>query len=308
MSHEATCWAVKQRGLKPAAKVILWHLADRHNPDFGCFPSQARLADDAEVSRASLNTHLAELETRGLIRRVQTFDASTKRQKNTRYILGFEADFAQDDAVPCPDIGHGTDVEHTEKPCPNSGHGAVSNISTDPCPENAKSRVQNLDTNLVREPLSKPLSAREARRGVDDLFSDFWAGYPHRVEETAARRAWGKVASAENAEAIIAAAEAYADDDRVKRGFPKSPANWLLDRCWQDAPAAQPSTASAAPRQPIDLNALSDLWAPKVVERAEKGTAGPYVPSSAISAALARHMVSTGAVTPDQLRKAGIAA
>lgn len=299
MSHEATCWAVKQRGLKPAAKVILWHLADRHNPDFGCFPSQARLADDAEVSRASLNTHLAELEARGLIRRVQTFDAATKRQKNTRYILGFEADFAQDGASPCPELGHGTDAEQSEKPCPELGHGAVSNISTDPCPENAESRVQNLDTNLVKEPLSKPLNARGARRGVDDQFSDFWMAYPNRVEETAARRAWGKVAGAENAEAIIAAAEAYADDGRVKRGFPKLPANWLLDRCWENAPA--PKGGKAVAPAPVDLDALSAMWAPKIV-------AGAFVPSSAISAALARRMVSTGAVTPDQLRKAGIAA
>lgn len=137
---------------------------------------------------------------------------------------------------------------------------------------------------------------RAKRGGVDDLFSDFWEVYPHRVEETAAQRAWGKVASAENAKAIIAAAEAYADDDRVKRGFPKQPSNWLMDRCWQDAPAQQRSEVAS-----VDLGALSDLWAPKIA-------AGSFVPSSAISASLARHMVSTGAVTRDQLRKAGVSA
>jgi hypothetical protein len=47
MSHEATNWAIKQRGLKPTAKIVLWHLCDRFNPDYGCFPSQARLAHDA---------------------------------------------------------------------------------------------------------------------------------------------------------------------------------------------------------------------------------------------------------------------
>ncbi len=39
MSHRATNWAIQQRGLPPAAKLVLWHLCDRHNPDFGCFPS-----------------------------------------------------------------------------------------------------------------------------------------------------------------------------------------------------------------------------------------------------------------------------
>jgi hypothetical protein len=39
MSHEATNWAIQQRGLKPTTTIVLWHLCDRHNPDFGCFPS-----------------------------------------------------------------------------------------------------------------------------------------------------------------------------------------------------------------------------------------------------------------------------
>jgi len=43
MSHKATVWAIQQRGLKPATKIVLWFLCDRHNPDFGCFPTQARL-------------------------------------------------------------------------------------------------------------------------------------------------------------------------------------------------------------------------------------------------------------------------
>ena len=44
MSHEATNWAIKQRGLKPTTKIVLWHLCDRFNPDYGCFPSQDRLS------------------------------------------------------------------------------------------------------------------------------------------------------------------------------------------------------------------------------------------------------------------------
>ena len=35
MSHKATVWAIQQRGLKPATKIVLWFLCDRHNPDFG---------------------------------------------------------------------------------------------------------------------------------------------------------------------------------------------------------------------------------------------------------------------------------
>lgn len=137
MSHKATNWAIQQRGLMPATKLVLWHLCDRHNPDFGCFPSQDQLAADAEISRASLNVHLEKLETAGLIRRHRRVDEVTRKQKSTRYVLGFEDDFGGE---PCPDSGHGK----PQKPCPDFG----------------KSRVQNLDSNLVREPVTT--TAREA--------------------------------------------------------------------------------------------------------------------------------------------------
>ena len=67
MSHEATNWAIKQRGLKPTTKIVLWHLCDRFNPDYGCFPSQDRLAHDCEISRSTLNDHLGQLEAVGLL-------------------------------------------------------------------------------------------------------------------------------------------------------------------------------------------------------------------------------------------------
>lgn len=96
MSHAATNWAIQQRGLKPTTKIVLWHLCDRYNPDYGCFPSQARLAYDCEISRATLNRHLDALEERKLIRRVRMYDPETRQQRNTRYLLGFESGFEPD--------------------------------------------------------------------------------------------------------------------------------------------------------------------------------------------------------------------
>jgi DNA-binding transcriptional MocR family regulator len=128
MSHEATNWAIKQRGLKPTTKIVLWHLCDRFNPDYGCFPSQARLAHDCEVSRSTLNDHIGRLETAGLLRRAPRVDPVTKRQLPTRYILGFEPGFTPADAVP----------------------------------------VRKPDTNLVRKPLSKPVKEEEEDAAARD--------------------------------------------------------------------------------------------------------------------------------------------
>jgi hypothetical protein len=176
MSHRATNWAIQQRGLPPATKLVLWHLCDRHNPDYGCFPSQDQLAADVEISRASLNTHLDRLERAGLIQRERRLD-EIHRQKSTRYFLGFEDDFRggggggsgapKGPAEPCPIPGHGShntpcpDSGHGN-PCPDSGHG-----TPEPCPNLAESRVQILDTNLVIEPVITTPRDAHAREGAD---------------------------------------------------------------------------------------------------------------------------------------------
>ncbi|SLN76315.1 helix-turn-helix domain-containing protein [Roseisalinus antarcticus] len=203
MSHEATNWAIKQRGLKPTAKIVLWHLCDRFNPDYGCFPSQVRLAHDCEISRATLNRHLEGLEARGLIRRIRVIDPRTGQQRPTRYLLGCEPGFtprgpgqiecdstnpfeAGEAEPPCPDLRHGSTAEKAHsckdlssgtgpKPCLSSGHGSVSQFDANPCLKNSQSRVSNCDTNLVREPLREPVKEEEDAAARDSDFDRFFA-------------------------------------------------------------------------------------------------------------------------------------
>ena len=207
MSHAATLWAIQQRGLKPATKIVLWQLCDRFNPDYGCFPSQERLAHDCEISRATLNRHLDILEALGLIRRVRSVDPQTRQQRPTQYLLQFEQGFTprgpggdggRSDAgaaaafdthfapeFPCSEMTHGgtgknesqsnmLDRPETETPCLNSGHGAVSHFCAKPCLKNDDSRVSKLDTNLVREPLSKPVKEEEGARARETFDEEFF--------------------------------------------------------------------------------------------------------------------------------------
>jgi len=135
MSHKATVWAIQQRGLKPATKIILWFLCDRHNPDFGCFPAQVRLAEDAEISVSALNNHLTKLEELGLIHRVRSYDPRTQKRKATRYILGFEDGFPPEPTPKTGDRILGTKKEHNTDPTPESGHGAISGFAAKTSPE-----------------------------------------------------------------------------------------------------------------------------------------------------------------------------
>ena len=335
MSHAATNWAIQQRGLKPTTKIVLWHLCDRFNPDFGCFPSQEQLAHDCEISRSTLNEHLTLLESAGLIRRVQRQNPGTKRQMPTRYILAFEPGFAQDRAVPGPETRHGFQATYAGEakgaeitaisedkpvdnshPCPKSIHGAVSDFAPDPCPENADSRVRNSDSNPVREPVSKPVKEEEdarAREIVDEEFfrsllaalgfdpdgplPGWWQGWPPREHV----RRWQTDLMLTKAE-IIEAAEASRQEHPEPPDGPKG-----LDRIMQrvaQRKADEKSRGRRKARKPAksETRQVTDL----PVFYAEMVNSDRYLPVSAISNAMRDAMLARGLVTAERLRERGI--
>ncbi|NRP13518.1 hypothetical protein XMM379_001796 [Aliiroseovarius sp. xm-m-379] len=324
MSHAATNWAIQQRGLKPATKIVLWHLCDRHNPDFGCFPTQVRLAEDAEMSISSLNDHLKKLEELGLIQRIQCKDHRTKRRQATRYILGFEMIDPQD---PSPEIGdgpQGTDWENDAEPCPEFGDGANSEFGAVPSPKNRQSHLRNSETNPVREPLSKPVKEEEDARARETAFDDFfgkllkvlgfdpagrlpgwWQGWPPREHV----KRWIDDLGLTEIE-ILETAENSRHDHPEPPDGPKA-----LDRVMQRTAQrkAQPKAASnrskgqdgkgrrgkatSAPAPSIDE--LAAFYADRV-----KGDG--YLPTSMISTAMCQAMLERGLVTHDQLRMRGV--
>jgi hypothetical protein len=87
MSHYMTALAMKQRGLKPATKIVLYWLADHHNGETGkCFPSLSRLCECAEMGKTALTGHLNTLEQAGLISRHRS-KRSDGGWSSTDYIL-----------------------------------------------------------------------------------------------------------------------------------------------------------------------------------------------------------------------------
>ena len=334
MSHEATNWAIKQRGLKPTTKIVLWHLCDRFNPDYGCFPSQVRLAYYCEISRSTLNEHLGRLEPGGLLRRVPRIDPVTKRQLPTRYILGFEPGFTPADVVPCPKTGHGfspigsdnetaAEIEPNDpvsvEPCPDSGHGidakAVSCFCPDPCPENGQSHVRNPDTNLVGEPPSKPVKEKEDAQARDSEFGQFFAelisaldldpdALPGWWQGTSPRlhvQRWRSELGLTEAEIVAAAKDSRKDHPEPPDG-PKA-----LDRAMQRA--AQRKTEDAGRNRRKRKTNPAPAAKPIVdlpVFYAEIINSDRYLPVSAINNTVRDAMLGRGLVTPERLRMRGV--
>lgn len=256
MSHDATNWAIKQRGIKPALKVVLWNLCDRYHPDNGCFPSQETLANDCEVPRSTLNTYLDQLEGAGLILRIQRRKAGSQRQERTRYYFPFEPDFA---------------AKLTEKPSPETGHGialAESRNDGEPSPENGESRVQNLDSNLVREPVKEPVNERERERGdegeenpkaMEKDFRKFFFGWKTAISDSVpdARREWQKLTAEERSAAMERSADYQETALSTGRKYLCSSATYLKEKRWEKLG----EKATALPVAPERHNPYSRAWA-----------------------------------------------
>ena len=315
MSHKATVWAIQQRGLKPATKIVLWFLCDRHNPDFGCFPTQARLADDAEMSISALNEHLAKLEKLRLIHRVRVHDPRTHKRQATRYILGFEDGFPQ---KPTPEIGHGlcgTEEEHHPEPTPETGDRAISGFSAKPSPDFAQSHLRNPETNLVRELLSKPVKEEEDAAARDSDFDRFfaellgalgfatsaslpawWQGEPARLHV----RRWIDDLGLTEDRIIEVATETRNDHPNPPDG-PKALDRFMERAAQRDAQAAADASGGKAKRQrkrdvgpPPSEDQLAVFYAAKV-------NSDEYLPVSMISNAMCEAMLARGLVTRERL-------
>lgn len=157
MSHVATHWlaTVPPTDLTHGEFRVLFHLCDCHNPAHGCFPKQSHLMEVTGLSKSGLNKALGSLAEKGLLERHTSRDPRTKRQKPTRYILGFE-------------------LEEPQEPGPLSGPGNGGAGSTTVDSGRVHHGGPYIDAEPVRE---EPVREEEERAGArgENSFEDFFA-------------------------------------------------------------------------------------------------------------------------------------
>lgn len=215
MSHYMTALAMKQRGLKPATKIVLYWLADHHNGETGeCFPSHKRLAKLCECSDRDVRRQINKLVDLGLV----TIE-NRSRDNGSQTSNGYRLHLTDDDA-------------RTNSPAP------VDKLSDPPvriCP------THNLgNNNLGIEP--NIYSAEHS-------FGMFWAIYPRKIGKAQAQKVWSRITKKVPAETILDGLRSQLPILKAKETqFIPHASTWLNQERWNDEPSdlGQPTETRSA--------------------------------------------------------------
>ncbi|WP_411033828.1 helix-turn-helix domain-containing protein [Shinella sp. BYT-45] len=261
MSHDATNWAVKVRGISCTEARVLWHLADCHNPVFGCYPKQDYLADACEIDVRSIRRALDSLRAKGLIN--WTEHREGRNRKANRYSLAFEDGFRRhegpEDGEAQPDKLSGSPEASTGQEC-----------HVEPDKSDGLNRTPESSIEPVREPVRETGKEREGagarsgqgrkvetRAALVKRVQKFLAGVGYEQGEW---KGW----SASTINYIVQQFAALSPEEqdracawrdrfleRARGAVPMPPGNYFRDRAWQmlemlDEAAITKAAASAA--------------------------------------------------------------
>ncbi len=217
------------------------------------------------LSNGGLNKCLSNLETSNLISRQKSFDSVSKRQRPTRYILGFE-------------------ILITQEPTPLSGDGADSTTGAEPTPLQEQNRLHPSGDKPVKEPVNEPCVDEQH---THKLFQIFWKVHPRPREAEITEAAFmAAVASGVDPDWIVSSAKKYATEQKGNRTqYVKRSDNWLADELWKAFPRKIKTTGVER------LDFYADL------------INGDRRIHAAISDSLAGELIASGKVTLERMRE-----
>jgi hypothetical protein len=221
LSHYMTALAMKQKGLKPATKIVLYWIADHHNGETGeCFPSHKRIADMAELSDRDVRRQINKLVDAGLVV-IENRARGNGSQTSNNYVLKL-----------------GDETGRTIRP-------ATTDNMSGPLVPNCPTHNLGIN-NLGKEP-----------NILVDHFDEFWACVPKKVGKGQAVKAWKTALKKADAFTIINAMRSYAQQREGQDAqFTAHPATWLNGERWADE--VQPSTSDFYDNVQKHLNGAND--------------------------------------------------
>ena len=204
-------WAWKQRKLTVHEKMVLLALANRHNPDYGCFPSISKIVEDVEFSKSTVIRSIKNLQVKGYLS-VEAAKRENGSQTSNRYFLSFEVEpQCQPDTPPS--------VSETLPP--------VSE--------------RHPHKQVIYKQVSKTIL-----RSVELGFKEFWNCYPRKIGKTNAEKAFIKASHSVGVDVILDAIKPFAVSVAKKeKKFIPHPATWLNQGRWDDELEEIASTSSS---------------------------------------------------------------
>jgi len=207
MSMELMVKAMKTKVGNPLRKLVLIKLADNANDMGECWPSYQHIADQCEIARSTVKTHIRELEKAGLVRR--EFRRNGEVNQSNVFHLNLRGGAG---AVP-----GGRAAENPPGAAENPGGGAGA------------APITNHPIEPVNEP--KPMCD-----SADDGFESFWKLYPKKVSKKDAAKAWSKVKVDKRPDVMAGLSRHVTCEQWTKdQGqFIPNAATWLNAERWED--------------------------------------------------------------------------
>lgn len=267
MSWKASAWAKEQRLGSPAAKSILLCLADYADPDRAeCWPSQAQLASDAEVSERTAREWLQRLEDWGLLRRSRRTRASGARASDM-IVLNLGAT-VHDGAERCREIKAEAAADDADLPA-NSAGRSYRQPDAEPT-GNEQQPTGNQCRAYKEEPSIEPPNgtSQTAREGAREsgkledrkkietagwaLLKD-WPGFAGMPKEPALRM-WCALPEKDRADAARMFPHWLALLKAQKKSHVPAPSTYFGQRLWAEVPEpkeVKPTSVEAKPFGPL---------------------------------------------------------
>lgn len=259
MSVKALTWAKATTTGSASRKLVLLVLADYADEAWSCWPSQATIAEETELSVRQVRRILADLEEAGIVRREQRRRDDGYRTSDRIFLTSpdnLSPEISPDMVSPKPPTSPATVSSETPVSpdiCDNlTGH--LRPISPDtmsgqePSVRTTREHTRAADPApslaLVPETVSTPTApvrvpnAPTGTRYPSD-FEAWWTLYPRKTAKNDAAKAWKRArgkASWDELRGGLERAVAGWKRDKVDPQFIPHPATWLNGCRWEDQP------------------------------------------------------------------------
>lgn len=152
--------ALKTKVGNPLRKLVLLKLADNANDQGECWPSYQYIADQCEMSKRSVMTHINKLIEDGILRKEIRLGGEKKNKSNLyTLMLGGAGDSLG---------GAGDSLGGSEGAAPRTYHSLES----------------------IKEPDQSKI---DRENFIEEAFDYWWKGYPKKQAKAAAFKSWQKV-------------------------------------------------------------------------------------------------------------------